>query len=84
MYLPNTAPRGSCARPWLVWPDGREVVELGELHGTLTFAPRGSNGFGYDPIFEVQTPATDRARPLNSTRNTNTRSATAVGRSGRW
>ncbi|HQR80205.1 MAG TPA: RdgB/HAM1 family non-canonical purine NTP pyrophosphatase [Actinomycetota bacterium] len=39
-----------------VWPDGREAVETGELVGALTFAPRGSNGFGYDPIFEVQTP----------------------------
>lgn len=39
-----------------VWPDGREAVETGELRGVLTFAPRGTNGFGYDPIFEVQTP----------------------------
>lgn len=38
-----------------VWPDGREVVEIGELHGTLAFEPRGTNGFGYDPIFEVDT-----------------------------
>ncbi len=39
----------------LVWPDGREVVEIGEVEGTLTYQPRGENGFGYDPIFEVQT-----------------------------
>ena len=39
-----------------VWPDGREAVELGELRGVLTTAPRGDNGFGYDPIFEVSTP----------------------------
>lgn len=38
-----------------VWPDGREAVEVGELRGTLTYAPRGDNGFGYDPVFEVQT-----------------------------
>lgn len=37
------------------WPDGREVVELGSVSGTLTFEPRGDNGFGYDPIFEVET-----------------------------
>ncbi len=39
-----------------VWPDGREVVELGSVSGVLTYAPRGENGFGYDPIFEVSTP----------------------------
>ncbi len=39
-----------------VWPDGREAVEIGELEGTLTYGPRGENGFGYDPVFEVLTP----------------------------
>jgi XTP/dITP diphosphohydrolase len=24
---------------------------VGEVHGTLTFPPRGNHGFGYDPIF---------------------------------
>jgi XTP/dITP diphosphohydrolase len=38
-----------------VWPDGREIVEHGELRGRLTVAPRGTNGFGYDPVFEVDT-----------------------------
>ena len=32
-------------------PDGREVVVEGRLEGALVRAPRGSNGFGYDPIF---------------------------------
>lgn len=35
----------------LVLPDGREVVELSQMEGTLGNAPRGENGFGYDPIF---------------------------------
>jgi XTP/dITP diphosphohydrolase len=35
----------------LVGPDGREVVVEGRVDGTLTRAPRGGNGFGYDPIF---------------------------------
>jgi XTP/dITP diphosphohydrolase len=39
-----------------VWPDGREQIEYGFVEGSLTSEPRGSNGFGYDPIFEVQTP----------------------------
>lgn len=29
---------------------GREVVAVGRLSGTLTTAPRGGNGFGYDPV----------------------------------
>ena len=32
-------------------PEGSEVVVEGRLEGSLTRAPRGSNGFGYDPIF---------------------------------
>ncbi|UVS77456.1 RdgB/HAM1 family non-canonical purine NTP pyrophosphatase [Actinokineospora sp. UTMC 2448] len=34
-----------------VIPDGPEKVVRGEWHGTLTREPRGTNGFGYDPIF---------------------------------
>jgi XTP/dITP diphosphohydrolase len=34
-----------------VAPDGREVVVEEQVAGRLTRAPRGSNGFGYDPIF---------------------------------
>jgi XTP/dITP diphosphohydrolase len=33
------------------WPDGRELVAEGVLEGTITDAPRGSQGFGYDPLF---------------------------------
>ncbi|HEY4557121.1 MAG TPA: RdgB/HAM1 family non-canonical purine NTP pyrophosphatase [Enteractinococcus sp.] len=35
-------------------PDGAtRHVEVGKLLGDLTFEPRGDNGFGYDPIFEI-------------------------------
>jgi XTP/dITP diphosphohydrolase len=34
----------------LVLPDGREVVEHGEMRGRLLRAPAGHGGFGYDPI----------------------------------
>jgi XTP/dITP diphosphohydrolase len=34
-----------------VFPDGRELVVRGRLLGRLTREPRGTNGFGYDPIF---------------------------------
>jgi XTP/dITP diphosphohydrolase len=32
-------------------PPGAEVVVRGELHGSFAEAPRGTEGFGYDPIF---------------------------------
>ena len=35
----------------LVLPSGAEEVAEGTVHGWLTDAPRGTNGFGYDPIF---------------------------------
>ncbi len=35
----------------LAWPDGHHEVFEGEVHGQLVWPPRGSNGFGYDPIF---------------------------------
>ena len=34
-----------------VAPGGAEVVVEGRVDGTLLHAPRGSGGFGYDPIF---------------------------------
>jgi XTP/dITP diphosphohydrolase len=34
-----------------VWPDGREVSAEGTCEGRLILAPRGSGGFGYDPVF---------------------------------
>ena len=35
----------------LVVPGGDEIVVHGEWRGTIVRAPRGTNGFGYDPIF---------------------------------
>ena len=35
----------------MVTPDGRTIQARGEIHGELTRAPKGENGFGYDPIF---------------------------------
>jgi len=47
-------------RPWrahfvsalaLAWPDGRIETFEGRVDGALVFPPRGTSGFGYDPIF---------------------------------
>ena len=35
----------------LVWPDGRELSAEGYLYGEIGTERRGSNGFGYDPLF---------------------------------
>ena len=34
-----------------VFPNGKELVAIGEMYGNLLDAPTGENGFGYDPIF---------------------------------
>jgi XTP/dITP diphosphohydrolase len=34
-------------------PDGREFVTEGELWGEIVSVPRGSAGFGYDPVFLI-------------------------------
>jgi XTP/dITP diphosphohydrolase len=35
----------------LAWPDGAVETFEGRVDGTLVFPPRGTAGFGYDPIF---------------------------------
>ena len=34
-----------------LWPDGRRIVARGECPGQILFAPKGTGGFGYDPVF---------------------------------
>lgn len=47
---PNRGAHFACAAA-LALPDGREGVAEGRLDGSVAFAPRGTGGFGYDPIF---------------------------------
>ena len=35
----------------LAWPDGADETFEGRVDGDLVFPPRGTAGFGYDPIF---------------------------------
>ena len=52
--------RIAAPRPWrahfvsalaLAWPDGHVETFEGRVDGDLVFPPRGTSGFGYDPIF---------------------------------
>ena len=35
----------------LAWPDGRDRLFHGVVEGAFTWPPRGTHGFGYDPVF---------------------------------
>ncbi len=51
--LEGSADRGAhyeCAMA-LVEPDGRLIEAVGYMYGEITENPRGSRGFGYDPLF---------------------------------
>lgn len=37
----------------LVWTDGREEFFEGSLEGVIASQPKGTNGFGYDPVFFI-------------------------------
>jgi non-canonical purine NTP pyrophosphatase (RdgB/HAM1 family) len=36
----------------LAWPDGHAELFTGRVDGRMVWPPRGSLGFGYDPIFQ--------------------------------
>lgn len=38
----------------IVFPDGTSVYGEGACEGKITFAPKGENGFGYDPVFYTE------------------------------
>ena len=48
--LSTSAAKFVCALA-IAMPSGEECVFEGEVHGHLSFPPRGTRGFGYDPIF---------------------------------
>lgn len=35
----------------LAWPDGHTELFRGEVEGHVVWPPRGTQGFGYDPVF---------------------------------
>ena len=36
----------------IAWPDGHEELFEGRVFGRVVWPPRGSQGFGYDPLFQ--------------------------------
>lgn len=54
----------------LAWPDGRMASGVGVVEGRIAETPRGTGGFGYDPIFVAdelgatfaEAPASEKAR----------------------
>ncbi len=52
MTMGDPAPRANfTAALCLAWPDGETQVFEGRVFGHLVWPPRGSKGFGYDPMF---------------------------------
>ncbi|MEL7656928.1 MAG: XTP/dITP diphosphatase [Bacillota bacterium] len=53
--LTDVSPKNRTARfvsvITMVYPDGRKIVARGECEGHIIYQPKGSNGFGYDPLF---------------------------------
>ena len=47
------ADRSACfvAVMCLAWPDGHTELFRGEIEGVMVWPPRGTKGFGYDPVF---------------------------------
>ena len=48
----NRAAHFTCAMV-LVFPDGREISAEGYFYGQIGYEQKGSNGFGYDPLFYI-------------------------------
>ena len=52
------------------WPDGKEVIAEGTVEGVIATTPRGTNGFGYDPVFiPVDNPNRTLAEMTNTEKN---------------
>jgi XTP/dITP diphosphohydrolase len=62
----------------LAGPRGPVTIEEGRLEGTITEGPRGSNGFGYDPIFELPTSHKTLAELTNAEKNAVSHRANAL------
>ncbi len=53
----------------MVFPDGKYLVVRGTCEGMIAFEPKGSNGFGYDPLFYMPSIGTTIAQMDAETKN---------------
>ena len=60
------------------FPDRPPIVAEGVLEGRITEAPRGSQGFGYDPVFEVASTGRTLAELPLEEKNTLSHRAAAI------
>lgn len=61
-------------------PSGRVRFTEGACEGRITFAPRGTQGFGYDPVFEIVALGQTLAEVDPDVKNRLSHRAQAVGR----
>lgn len=67
----------------LVMPDGREFTTRGVMTGHLTTRPKGSHGFGYDPIFVPDDQVPDADGRLRTTAEMTAQEKDAISHRGR-
>lgn len=53
----------------LLKPNGLKLVVDGEVHGEILTAPRGENGFGYDPLFYIPSKGKTMAEMSDAEKN---------------
>ncbi len=49
--LPSDRPAHFVSALSMSWPDGEDQIFEGRVHGEVVWPPRGTLGFGYDPMF---------------------------------
>lgn len=62
----------------LIKPDGKKLVATGEVRGEILTAPRGHDGFGYDPLFYVPAEGQTLAEMGLATKNQHSHRAKAT------
>lgn len=62
----------------LLFEDGRSLVARGEVEGIIAHTPKGTNGFGYDPLFVVPSLGKSFAELSSSEKNAMSHRANAL------